>query len=326
MSHLHSVLLKTIGSALLFSSIASLQAQITLQRRPPAVADYVLGAGDQIVLHVTDMEELSDKPIAIDPSGFIDLPLAGRIEAGGLTLEQFKALVVTKLSKYITSPQVSVNLAQSGSQPVSVLGEVNNPGVHQLSGARRLMEVLSLSGGLKADAGPNVLVTREPQYGGINSQSARLDPATGYTIATFSLDSLTASKAPEDNIVIEPNDVISVPKAELIFVVGDVKKSGGFQLSTHPTLSLLQAIALAEGMTPDSAGGRARILRTAPNGDGTVREIPVDVNKIFAGKAPDVQLMANDVLFIPHSGAKVFAKRAAESALGLTTGLLIYRY
>ncbi len=326
MTHLHSVLLRITGSTLLLFCFAHLPAQSTLGRRPGAATEYVLGAGDQVVLHVTDMEEVSDKPLIVDPDGFIDLPVAGRIEAGGLTLVQLKALVAEKLARYINDPSVTVNLNRSGSQPVSVIGEVNAPGVQQLAGERRLLEVLSLSGGLKADAGPNVLVTRQPRFGGINSTHARMDPSTGYTVATFSLDDLTSSRAPEDNIVIEPNDVISIPKAELIYVVGDVKKAGGFQLSTHPTLSLTKAISLAEGLAPDNAASRARILRTAPGGDGTLREIPIDVKKIFEGKAPDVQLMADDVLFIPHSGGRVFARRAAETALGLTTGLLIYRY
>lgn len=326
MNHFHSALLKLMGSALLFSFCPKLPGQVTLQRRPPLTAQYVLGAGDQVVLHVTDMEDVSDKPLVVDPDGYIDIPMAGRIQAGGMTLDELRAAVAAKLERYINDPAVSVNLNRSGSQPVSIIGEVNAPGVQQLSGERRLVEVLSLAGGLKSDAGPNVLVTRQPRFGGINSTHARLDPATGSTIATFSLDELTSSKSPEDNIVIEPNDIISVPKAELIYVVGDVKKAGGFQLSTHPTLSLTKAIALAEGLTPDNAANHARILRTAPGGDGTLHEIPVDVKKIFEGKAPDVQLMADDVVYIPHSGAKVFTRRAAETAIGLTTGLLIYRY
>jgi polysaccharide export outer membrane protein len=296
-----------------------------LLRRPPPQSDYVLGAGDQLTLRVTDMEEISDKAIRIDPSGFVDLPLAGRIQAAGLTLGQFKSELATKLGKYITSPEIAVNLSDSGSQPVSVVGEVNLPGVHQLSGSKHLLEVISLSGGLKPDAGSEVIVTREPRWGGIDGVRSRLDPSSGYTTATLSLDSLISAKAPEENILMKPNDVVSIPKADLIYVVGDVKKAGGFQLTTHPTLSLLQAVSLAEGLGPDHAASHARILRPNPGGDGVPREIPIDVMKIFAGKAPDVQLYANDVLFIPHSGAKVTTRRALEAAIGVTSGLLIYR-
>ncbi len=300
-------------------------AQTPLLRRSDRIPDYVLGPGDQISLHVDDLDELSDRPISVDPSGFIDLPLAGQVQAAGLTLDQLRGELTTKLRPFITTPRIVINLAASGSQPVSVIGEVTSPGVHQLAGTKHLLEVLSLSGGVKSDAGPNVLVTRAAKWGSINAPRTRTDPATGETTATFSLDSLMTSQAPQNNIVIRPDDVISVPRADLVYVLGDVHKAGGFQLSTHETISLLQALTLAEGLAQDNAAKRARILRPVPGGDGTPRQIPVDVPKIFAGKAPDVQLFANDVLFIPHSGLKVTSRRAMDAAIGITSGILIYR-
>jgi polysaccharide export outer membrane protein len=308
---------------LLISSVPQLSSQATLQRRPSMPAEYVLGSGDQLLVHVSDVDEITDRPLTIDPSGYVDLPLAGRVEASGLTLTQFKTELTDKFSKYVTTPEISVNLAGSSSQPVSVVGEVNNAGVHQLGGAKRLLEVISLSGGVKNDAGPSVIVTRDPRYGRIPGGHSTLD-ANGYSTATFSLDDLLSAKHPEDNIPIEPNDVISIPKAELVYVLGDVKKAGGFQLSTHPSVSLLKALSLAEGLGPDSSEGHARILRQYPGGDGTPQEIPVDIKKIMSGKAPDVQLVANDVLYIPNSAFKITSRRAAEAAIGITTGILIY--
>lgn len=308
----------------IFSLNSRLNAQNSLQRRPPPATEYVLGSGDQLSLHITDLEELPDKPITIDPSGYIDLPLAGRVHADGLTLSELKATIAKQLQPYITKPEISMNLVSSGSQPVSIIGEVNSPGVHQLSGSKRLLEVLSLCGGLKPDAGPNVLVTRQQKWGPISAPHMSVDPGTGATTATFSIDALMASKAPEDNILIRADDIVSVPRAELIYVVGDVRKPGGFQLSTHQSVSLLQALSLAEGLGPDHSARHARILRPVPGGDGTPRDIPVDVEMIFAGKAPDVPLFGNDVLFIPHSGLKVTARRALDAAIGVGSGILIY--
>ncbi len=307
-----------------FGSFAQ-QPDATLQHRAPAPSAYLLGVGDQITLHVTDMEEISDKPLTIGPNGMVDIPLAGQVQAGGLTIDQFRTELSQKLSKYINSPEISVNLASGGSTPVSVVGEVNNPGVHQLVGEKRLLEVISASGGLKPDAGPKVVVTREPRWGGIAGEHAKLDPATGYTTASFSVDQLMSGTHPEDNILIEPNDVVSVPRADLVYVVGDVKKAGGFQLSEHETISLLQALSLAEGPGPANAMNRARILRQEPGGDGTPREIPVNVKKIFEGKAPDMRLYANDVLFIPSSTAKLVSGRMIEAAIGVGSGIAIYR-
>jgi polysaccharide export outer membrane protein len=104
-----------------------------------------------------------------------------------------------------------------------------------------------------------------------------------------------------------------------------VKKAGGFVLSTHKTMSVLEAVSLAEGLGPDSAGGSARILRPSPNGDGEHTLIAVNVDKIFQGKEPDVKLYADDILFVPHSGFKVGSRRAIEAAIGVTTGMLIYK-
>lgn len=302
------------------------QSQVGLVARPPAAPEYALAAGDQIILHVIDLDEITDKPILIDPNGFVDVPLAGRFRAAGLTLEQFKVELGTRLSKYINNPKISVSLTDDHSRPVSIIGAVKSPGVHQLPGSERLIEVLSLAGGINEDAGSRVILTREQKWGKIPLPNATVDLTTGSSIASLSLDDLLASKNPSDNIFVFPDDIISIPKAEIVYVLGDVKKAGGFQLSSHPSISLLQALALAEGADHDAALGRARILRQAPGGDGKPTEIQVDITQIFAGKAPDIPLQGNDVLFVPSSSLKSGSRRAAESILQAATGIAIYRF
>ena len=300
-------------------------SQTTLQRRPEQAPEYVLGPGDQIVLHVADMDDVPQGPVRIDPSGLIDLPLIGRVQAGGLTVNELHDELAGKLSKYVHDPDITINLAGMESRPVSVVGEVSNPGIHQLAGPTRLLDVVSLSGGLKPDAGPTLLVTRDQRWGKLEGSDVKLDPATGASTEAIPLDSLLKLKDPNENILMRPGDVVSVPKGELIYVVGDVKKAGGFVLSTHRTMSVMEAVSLAEGLGPDSAAGSARILRPNPNGEGDHTLIPVNVNKIFQGKEPDVKLYADDILFVPHSGFKVGSRRAIEAAIGVTTGMLIYR-
>lgn len=301
------------------------QSGATLNRRPAPALDYVLGEGDQIVVHVVDMEDISDKPIRIDPNGFVDLPMAGRVKAAGLTIDQFKASLAQRLSKYINSPQISLSLTDDQSRPVSIVGSVTSPGVHQLQGPKRLIEVISLAGGTRSDAGPSVIITRESKWGLLPLPGTKVDTTTGVSTSSLSLDDLMASKDPSNNIEIEPDDVISIPKAEVVYVVGNVRKAGGFQLSSHPSITLLQAISLAEGFDRNANSKHARILRQAPGGDGTPREIPVDISAIFAGKAPDVPLFGNDILFVPNSGAKS-AARAFGSIVQVATGAAIYRF
>lgn len=288
-------------------------------------SSFVLGAGDQITLHVVDMDEISDKPIRIDPEGGIDLPLVGRIHAAGLTISEFKEALAAKLSKYITDPRISVNLTEDQSRSVSVVGEVNAPGVHELYGPRNLIEVISLAGGIKPDAGSQVIVTREMKYGMLPLPGAREDVSGGYSTATLPLDDLLASKSPAENILIQPEDIVSIPKGDIVYVIGDVKRAGGFPLLSHNTMTLLQALALAEGLGPDAESQHAKILRPVGGEGGKPLEIPVDVKGIFAGKDPDVPVYANDILFIPSSATRSGVRRAAEAVLQVATGVAIYR-
>ena len=290
----------------------------------PVSSGFVLGPGDQLTLHVEDVEEISDKPVRIDPDGGLDLPLIGRVHAAGLTLQQFKAVLADKLSKYVNAPQISVNLTDNQSRPVSVIGEVNAPGVHQLPGPRTLIEVISLAGGVKPDAGSKVVITREIERGTLPLPNAQTDPSGKFTTATLSLDDLLTAKRPADNIAIEPEDVISIPKGDVVYVVGDVRRAGGFPLTSHETMTILQALSLAEGLGPDPATKNSKILRQVPGRNGKPLEIPVDVKSIFAGKESDVPMYAGDILFIPTSAAKSGARRTTEAIVQVATGLAVY--
>ena len=308
----------------LASSGARAQKEL-IPRQPPATTEYTLGPGDQVNIRVVDLEEFTDKSVRIDPNGFVDLPMVGRIQASGLTIDQFKDTLSTKLSRYINSPQITLNLAENQNQTVSVLGSVSNPGILPMAGPRRLTDVLSLAGGTKPDAGSRVIVTRQMKWGALPVTGAKVDGTGNFSTVSLPLDDLLNSVTPSENIYVRPGDVISIPKAEIIYVVGDVKKAGGFTLSSHPTLSILQALSLAEGLDHDSSPSHAKIIRPIPGGDGKPNEIPVDISKILAGQNPDVPLFANDILFVPNSALKSGSRRAAEAALQVATGLVIYR-
>lgn len=315
--------------ALLIAIPVSLAAQgqkELIPRQAPASTDYTLGPGDQVTIRVIDLEEFTDRSVRLDPNGFVDLPMIGRIQAGGQTIDQLKETLATRLSRYINAPQITLNLADNQNQTVSILGSVNNPGIHPLPGPRRLLEVISLAGGAKPDAGSRVILTRRMKWGEIPVTGAKIDGTGGYSTVSLSLDDLLNATDPSENIFIRPGDVISIPKADIVYVLGNVKKAGGFPLSSHPTLSILQALALAEGLAPDASSNHAKIVRPAPGGDGLPKEIPVDISSILSGRQADVPLFANDVLFVPNSAFKSGSKRAAEAILQAATGIIIYRH
>jgi polysaccharide biosynthesis/export protein len=287
-------------------------------------SEYVLGPDDQISIWVSDAVDISGKAMNIDPGGAITLPLLGRVQAAGLTTFQLEASLRKELKFYFIDPQVVVNVTEFRSQPVSVIGAVNQPGVHQLRGHKTLVEVLSLAGGIRTDAGYRVTITRSVDWGAIPLPGAKADSSGQYTVAEVELKDLMTAANPQANILIRPNDVISVPVGELIYVIGEVNKAGGFVLAERQTISVLQALALAGGLGPQSSAKNARILRSE-DGRTSRAEIHIDVSKILQGKAKDVSLNAEDILFIPNSVPRKAAVKAAETALQTATGIAIFR-
>lgn len=290
----------------------------------PALSHYRLGPGDQITIRALDVDEISDKPVRIETNGLINLPMVGRLKAGGLTVEQLEIEIVKRLKDFVREPQVSVAVTEFRSQPVSLLGAVAQPGVHQLQGRKTLFEVLSLAGGLRQDAGYSIKITRAKEQGPIPLANAKDDSSGRYSVASVEVKSVIEARNPRENIVVMPNDVISVPRAELVYVVGAVRKSGGFVLNERENITVLQALSLAEGAERTAATKTAKILRPAP-GQANRLEIPVNLKEILAGKAADVPMRADDILFVPNSVARSASIRAAEAALQITTGLVIWR-
>ncbi len=285
---------------------------------------YVLGPDDQILIRAVEAEEISEKPIRIGLDGYIRLPMVGRIRAGGLTVEELESALIAQLRPFIKNPDVSVVVSEFRSQPVSVIGAVRTPGVHQLQGRKTLVEMLSMAGGLSEDAGPIAKVTRGLEWGRIPVPGAADDPTGKFSVAEVRLKAILGASNPEQNIVIRPNDVISVPRAEMIYVTGQVMRSGGFVLNERESMTVLQALALAGGADRAASTQNSRILRPARGSTGR-EEIPVNVKMILQSKAEDVALKPDDILFIPSSVPTRAAIRALESAIQIGTGLVIWR-
>jgi len=289
------------------------------------VSPYVLGPEDQITIRALDAEEISDKPFTVDNSGFVTLPMLGRVKAAGLTVPQLETTIADRLKQFLWQPQVAITVSEFHSQPVSVIGAVNTPGVQQLRGRKTLVEALSSAGGLRPDAGHEISIQRRIEQGAIPLPGAHVDSTGEFSLAKVSLPEIMNNIHPEENITVKANDVISVPRGDVIYVVGEVKKSGGFPMDERETLSVLKALSLSEGLLPTASMNGVRIIRSgAP---GTVKqEIPVDLKKILSGKGEDIGLRPDDILFVPASVGKKAAVRGIEAAIQLATGVVIWRH
>lgn len=292
-------------------------------KMPPS--GYTLGPGDQVAVYVEDIaEEFANKAFRIDRNGELSLPLIGHVQAAGKTIDQLELECEERLKPVLKSPEVSISLVNFGSQPVSVLGAVNSPGIRQLEGRKTLFEVLSEAGGPRPDAGYEVKITRSLKWGPIPLPQATTDAASDSSIASVNLNDIIDATNPAENIEILPGDAISVPRAELVYVIGSVVRSGGFALNEHSSISALQALSLAEGLQKTAAADKARIMRTVP-GSTNRTEIPINLQKLLDGKIADLRLEPNDILFVPNSASKVAKQRAAD-IIASAAGALIWRF
>jgi polysaccharide biosynthesis/export protein len=285
-------------------------------------SNYVLGPEDQITIRVFAADDIPDKPATIANDGTVTLPMVGRIHAGGLTVEQFQNALVTAYKKYFKDPQVTVEVNDFRSQPVSVAGNVNNPGVVQLRGNRNLMEVISQAGGLRADAGDSVLLTRNLNEGAIPLAGAFTDPSGKYSVAHIDIRAVMSGKDPQGNILIKPHDVITVPRARMVYVLGNVGRPGGYVLSENESMSVTKAIALAGGWDKTASLSGAKLLRDS--GGAQREQIAMNVKKIMQNKAPDLEMRPDDILYIPNSNGKTVGALGLASAIGVGTGIAIW--
>jgi polysaccharide export outer membrane protein len=291
---------------------------------PASTSDYMLGPSDLISVFVAELEEdFTDKSFRIDVSGDVTLPYAGRIHAAGLTADGLGQQVNERLTKIIRAPDAVVGVVEFHSQPVSVLGEVTNAGEYQVQGQKKLLQAISMAGGFAEDVGNTVTITRNLQWGRLPLPNAHDDATGQFSIATVSVKSILHSTSPEQNIQVTGGDVISVSKAEIVYAVGSVTKPGGFPMGQDETLSALQVVSLAEGLTPTAASRNAKIIRFVP-GTKTRTMLPVDLKQLLEGNAADVNLQPGDILFVPNSKAKTVTYHSIQAILNTVSGMAVY--
>lgn len=263
-----------------------------------------LAPGDLIELSVYNVPELSTKA-RVGSSGEVYLPLIDYVHVADLTVDQAQALIEKRLEDggFVRNAHATITVDESSSQGVTILGEVVKPGIYPALGERKLYDFVSAAGGFTSAAGRRISVIR--------------DHGRGVTI-TVDLPRNLADDL-KDNVSIFPGDTITVPRAPIVYVVGDVGHPTGL-LIDNGSLTVLQAIALAGGTNHTAKMSAARIIRKGPMG---MTETKVPLKKMLEAKAPDITLQADDILFVPLSGARVAASQGLQAAVTATTGIAI---
>lgn len=280
--------------------------QQTVTPAQPVRSVLLIGSGDLLKVSVLGVPE-SDQEVRVGEDGDISLNFVGSVHVAGLTTTAAQELIAKKLvaGGFFTQPQVSVFAKEYATQGVSVLGEVQKPGVYPLLGSRRLFDVLSLAGGTSQKAGKVVSITH------------RDHPESPLSVML----SNDANESAKNNIEVFAGDTVLVSRAGVVYVVGDVHKPSGVMMDNGSDMTVLQAIAMAEGTNPTAALNKAKLIRRTPNGP---QELPLALKDMLASKSPDVHLQSEDIIFVPNSAAKSATKRSLEAIIQTATGLAIY--
>ena len=285
--------------------------------------DYVIGSGDLLVVEVFDVPELS-REVRVNETGYISLPLMpSKVRAAGLNPIQLqdKLAELFQTNGLVSTPQVTVSVKEQHSQPITVIGAVKNPMVIQALRKTTLLQALSQAGGIAEDAGTTVIVTRpSPDVSESADPTDTTTPAAPQTF-TINLSDVLESADANFNIPLMGGDVVSVPRAGIIYVVGAVSRPGGFLMQNDfDRMTMLKMLSLAGGATSTAKLKNAVILRKNSS-TGNRDQVPVDLSKLMHLKTQDVQMQANDILFVPDSASLRALHRAGDIGVALTEGI-----
>lgn len=235
--------------------------------------DYVIGAQDLLSITVYDQADLTGK-FTVEADGSLTFPLLGRVQAGGMTLRGLEQDLQAKLADgYLRNPQVSVAIEAYRSQRIFVMGEVRAPGTYPLTGDMTIVEALTKAGGTTAAASEEVLVVRPAGDAG-RAGPIMPDQDAEAAILRVNLRELQGG-ALSQNIPLRDGDTIVAPRAQAVYVFGQVRNPGAYNIEKGTTV--LQALSLAGGVTDRGSTGRLKIVRTM---DGRKKEVKVKLTDV----------------------------------------------
>ncbi|MBA3356578.1 MAG: polysaccharide biosynthesis/export family protein [Pyrinomonadaceae bacterium] len=269
----------------------------------PSTADrqYRIGPGDVLDVRVFNRPQLSHDSMPVTNDGLILLPFIGEIRAACLTAAELAKEITTRLLKYQRNPQVYVSVRQYNSQVVSIIGAVNVPSRFQLQRQVRLLELLSLANGPTGRAGRSIQVLHAEAPTSICEETPTSSDLKDEALAGLSSYNLseTLKGSLQANPYLRPGDIITIPEADLAYIIGNVFKPGPIALTEPITIS--RAIVMAGGTGRDTDSGNVRIIRQA-TGSTTKTQIVVDLKKVKKNQAEDVVLLANDTIEVSTVG------------------------
>ncbi len=269
-----------------------------------------IGAGDLIEVTMFENPDLSGR-YRVDQNGDVTVTLVGHVHVAGLTADEAAAALEKRyVEDQILLPagaHATVLIAEYATQGINVSGEVKAPGVYPALGVRKLHDLIVAAGGVSQTASSQVVITRKD------------DPQHPITV-DYNPEAL---KPVIPDIQIFPGDSILVPRAGIVYILGNVQRMGEFVLDGRQQLTVEEALALAGGGNRSPDLKRVQLVRTLD--DGRKEAITIPVNLILKGRAPDVALKDGDILYVPTNNVRLVTMQAINDMISLGSGYVLYR-
>jgi polysaccharide biosynthesis/export protein len=262
----------------------------------------LVGPGDELHIQVYDTPDL-DQTTLVNDAGMVELVMGGTVKVAGLTSVEAAHRIEARLveQNILLEPKVQIHITEFATQKVMVLGEVRVPGQYSIKTPRSILDVLTLAGGATPMANRKVVLQRH---------------GTGEKL-TYLLTN-KPNVAFDTTIQVEPGDSIFVPRADVVYAIGDFRTPGGFMMTTNDgRVSVLQLVARAGGLTHTAAAPNARLFRRTDQG---VVEIALDIRAMQNGKTADMFLSADDIVYVPFSYARNVAVAINPSSIIAAAG------
>jgi polysaccharide export outer membrane protein len=288
--------------------VAVLSAMLGIPAFGQATESLLVGSGDMLHIQIAETPELEQHARVTD-SGDIPVTGAGMVKVSGLTPAAAAIAVRDKLiaAHYMNHPEVMISVEQFATQSVSVVGEVKSAGTYPIVTPRSILDVLALAGGLNPLADRDILIQRRSD-------------TTHPIHYRFSNDSATAVAT---QVAVFPGDTVVVAKAGIVYVLGDVNRPGGFAMANQDSsMTVLQAIAAAGGLTKTAKQGRATLMHKETAGSAS--EKTISINDLQTGKTADMALLPGDVIYVPFSFGRNLATFGSAGIAAAAASASVY--
>jgi len=306
---------KTLMITVIFSAFLLTQPTAGIAQTPaipavPKAPTLRIGPGDLLEVAMFDNPELSGR-FRVNENGEITFPLLGPVHVEGDTAEEAATFIE---KRYVeadilkpTNSHATVYISEYATQGITINGEVKTPGLYPALGIRMINDVITSAGGVLPTASSKLIITHV---------SAPDSPVT----IEYNPEALSPVVP---RVQIFPGDTIMVPRAGIVYILGNVQRPGGFTLDGRHSLTIEESMALAGGGGHGAAMNRVHLMRNVEN--NRKEDILISINQIYKGKAPDMALKDGDILYIPTSNVKLATQQAITSALGIGTQITIYK-